>query len=44
VNILNFNNEIPATDNGKTLAEISLSSFEFIEVRKKLTEKKPRKK
>lgn len=40
VNILNFNNEIPDTDNGKTLSDISLSNFEYIEVRKKYNEQK----
>ena len=35
VNILNFNNDIPDTDNGKTLNDISLSNFEYLEVRKK---------
>jgi hypothetical protein len=35
VNILSFNSEVPDTDNGKTLADIALSNFEFLEVRKK---------
>ncbi len=40
VNLLSFNNDIPDSDNGKILSDISLSNFEYLEVRKKNIPKK----